>query len=126
MKKINREPAPDPFPLKQQYVKVVCAARDAAGMPQDPDDEDGKAAAPGKRKLESGGGEAKPWVYNEKRLAFIKRMKDEKQIPFAEAKEMWNNSTEKGELLGSITVKELKRRKFIPKTATENPWAGSK
>lgn len=120
---------PPAFPLKSQYVKTVAAARDAAGLepaPCEGGDGESKGSGSSSKKrpadLEGEGGEGQ-WNYNKVRLSYINRVKKENKISFQDAQNMWDESPEKKNLLKDVSVKELKRRKFLPKGATENPWA---
>ena len=46
----------------------------------------------------------------------------EQGYKFVDAKAQWDESKEKKELLSSISLPELKRRKFVDKTCTVHPW----
>lgn len=61
------------------------------------------------------------WKYGEIRGAFLASLK-EQGYKFADAKAQWDQSKEKKELLSSVTLPELKRRKFVDKTCTVHPW----
>ena len=116
------------FALKSQYVPNICqAAQDAGVAPSDDEAGDGPDHKnSGKRKLEDDGkkGQKKPvWDYNNHRKAFIKNVMNAENVSYAKAQEMWNSSDEKYELLGCVSVSELKKRRFIPKECFENPWA---
>lgn len=115
--------APDPFPLKDQYVPNVQAARDADGEHKG-DDEEGsdEAAAPKGSKRKGFGGDGKPWNYNGVRKSFMGDLKA-KGLSFEERKELWDASETKRNYLKPISVQELKRRKFISKDCKTNPWA---
>ena len=67
-------------------------------------------------------GEYEPSVYAEKRKIYIDNLR-ETGVAFNLAASAWNLSQEKRNLLCSVSVTELKRRRFLPKGATENPWA---
>ena len=118
------------FALKSQYVPVVRQAAQEAGVAPSDDEEDERG--PGqtnskKRKLKGDGEEEKEkppvWEYNKHRKAFIKNVMNAESVSYAEAQEMWNSSDEKYDLLGCVSVSELKKRRFIPKGCFENPWA---
>lgn len=66
--------------------------------------------------------EYEPSVYKEKRQAYIDNLR-ETGVAFNLAATAWNLSQEKRKLLCNVSVSELKRRRFLPKGATENPWA---
>ena len=63
-----------------------------------------------------------PEVYSAKRSAFIQNLRDE-GYSYQVAKTTWNFGSAKRELLSGVSVSELKRRRFLPKGASENPWA---
>ena len=73
--------------------------------------------------------EAKPppaaptvWRYFEVRKAFLSKVKGE-GASHSNAMELWDDSEEKRLYLKDVPLPELKRRKFVPKYATLNPWA---
>lgn len=127
---------PDAFPLKDQYVACIKNARNA------PDDDheaaEGQEGRPAKRarvekqdppampSADSGDGKrAKAWNYAAVRKEFIDNVRTEKpDCSYSDAVELWNASAPRRALLGSLSVVELKKRKFLPKGATVNPWAG--
>lgn len=120
---------PEPFPIQEQYVKAVKAKAAAA------EDEASDAANPeiGKRKPKSR--KEKPsscnkadkdessWNYSAIKSDFIGKKRKEEKLSYNEAKEQWDSSQEKRDILGPLTVPELKRRRFIEKTCEVNPWA---
>ena len=61
-----------------------------------------------------------PNLYSEKRLAFI----DAHAVQYGkrEAAKMWNTSIQKAKMLAGVGLRELKKRKFVPKDTTENPF----
>lgn len=63
-----------------------------------------------------------PEVYSAKRSAFIQNLRNDGHS-YQVAKTTWNFSSVKRELLSGVSVSELKRRRFLPKGASENPWA---
>ena len=105
------------FPLKDQYVPAVKAARASMEVKADGKEQDPKAVASGSRKRNP------VWNYVDVRKAFIAKAKIDHGIAFSEAQEMWNTSDEKRNYLKHISVPELKRRKFIGKDAMENLWS---
>lgn len=120
-------PSPEAFPLKSQYVPVVCEAAQKAGITGESEEERDEKDADGKAK-ESGTKRRAPesksdWNYNHHRMTFINQMKSQHGMSFADAQKAWNSSKEKYSLLGGLSVGELKKRKFLPKGSTENPWA---
>ena len=66
-----------------------------------------------------------PSVYAQKRKAFIDGLRNNGHS-FEIANTTWNFSQDKRKLLAGVSLAELKRRRFLPKEATENPWAKSK
>ena len=138
MKKMATEPV-TAFPLKSQYVKSVTEARAVAGKEPEIDEDDaGEPCAEPvakatrnkpkksqlKRKKAAVNVDEKEWNYNQVRMDFIKKIREEDaDLSFAEAKTVWDESSAKKEFLKGISVQELKRRKFIPKGSTENPWS---
>ena len=62
-----------------------------------------------------------PHKYNEKRLEYIQKMRDDGST-YSEAVSSWNSSPERGNMLKCLSVGELIRRRFVPKGSTTNPW----
>ena len=134
---------PASFPLNLQYIKSVKHARAAAAAAKQ---EQGGAAAADEEEEESDEvseqpkrGKKKPskkvskkknvskkgetqWNYGEIRTNFIKQARVD-GLSFAAAKDLWDGSQEKRDLLGPLTLPELKRRKFVDKDCQSNPWA---
>lgn len=63
-----------------------------------------------------------PKEYHAKKVEFIRKMKDE-GVSHTECTQRWNESTLKRELLSTLEVGELIRRRFCPKGTKTNPWA---
>lgn len=63
------------------------------------------------------------WNFNEVRISFISSFREQHGCPYKEAKAAWDSSSEKKSMLGKLSVSELKRRKFIGKGCSVNPWA---
>ena len=63
-----------------------------------------------------------PNDYSKKRTEFIRNLKDE-GVSHADANQRWNDSALKKELLSTLSVSELIRRRFCPAGTTKNPWA---
>ena len=118
--------APRPFALKDTYVPAVEAARAAADGESERSAEDNDDDVPPKgwkcKNLDLAP-DGKPWDYAGVRSVFIKQHRDEKGLSFQAAKLLWDQSDAKRNYLKDVSLKELKRRKFIPKGATTNPWA---
>ena len=62
------------------------------------------------------------WNYGSIRSAFIQQRKGE-GISFRDALKLWDASQAKKVYLGKVSVSELKKRRFLPKGATTNPWS---
>ncbi|CAL1149067.1 unnamed protein product [Cladocopium goreaui] len=119
---------PTAFSLKSQYVQEVSKARAASGV--EPSEDEEVQAADTKQDVKEKdtvkGDDTNSWNYNAVRSAYIKEIRERDGLSFAEAKTSWDNSDQKCEYLGSVSVSELKRRKFIAKGVSENPWAKGK
>lgn len=72
--------------------------------------------------LGSEGQSYKPHDYSLARKTFINNLKAEGVSP-QDAAEQWNASAQKRSMLSTLSVQELKRRRFVAKTCQENPWA---
>ena len=141
---------PEPFPLHAQYVPNIAGLKGEDGDSEASGDEDvgsKKPRAKGKKpsnKTNRGRAKAtsskqktirntsKPitgetscsdggWQYGAVRNAFIQDLRS-KGVGFGDAKPLWDSSEQKTQILSAVTVQELKRRKFLPKGACENPW----
>ena len=117
-----------PFALQEQYVKAVKAkkAEEAAKgceSESENDDEEHEKKKTTKNPKSKNDQVESSWKYNAIRKAFIEEAKKQHKVGFQKAKEMWDSSQQKRELLAPLTVAELRRRKFIAKECTENPWA---
>lgn len=123
METLEKVALPSAFALKSQYVPAIKAARVAAGAD---DEEAPDGGAPGgateveKRKRD--GSKKTVWNYASVRTDYIKKLQKD-GMKFKEAVDDWNKSECKRSLLQDVSVKELKRRKFIPKGSSTNPWA---
>ena len=75
-----------------------------------------------KRPTKASGSEGyTPHLYAEKRKAFLQEAQ-QKGLGAGEARAAWNESREKALLLCDVPIPELKRRKFVAKGCTENPF----
>ena len=130
-----------PFALQQQYVPAILAARVEAGEPidepEDADDDGDKAPPPPKSKSVVNVGKsvkrkdppqdvAQPaakseWTYRSARKDFIDALRKD-GLSYGKAVAQWDVSMEKARLLGPLTIGELKKRRFLDKTAKGNPW----
>lgn len=61
-----------------------------------------------------------PKEYSAKRCEFIRELKDGGMSHF-DANQKWNESSLKKELLSTLSVGELIRRRFVPKGTENNP-----
>lgn len=121
------------FPAHAQYKQALKAVGDRADSPADDDVcSDGDSTRPARKKSDvqkagkpksKANDDGEPWKYQEIRSAFIKSLRAEKTISYKEATDAWDASDKKRELLGPLPLPELKRRRFVAKSATENPWA---
>ena len=121
------------FPLNAQYKGALTAEEDNA------DDDQDDAASPerkpkatrakpvSKQVLKKKRCQAsaacvasayKPHLYNEKRKIFLAAS----SLPYKEAVQAWNGSEERRVLLSGLSLRELKKRKFVPKTCNVNPF----
>lgn len=123
-------PSPAPFALAAQNVAAIDKVRaernggdqDMPEMPQPASSVEPTAAV---ETLASSGAEkaTKPWDYNARKTEFIKKLRGEAKCSFEEARTKWDSSEEKKNYLGAVSVKELRKRKFIAKGCQTNPWA---
>lgn len=68
-----------------------------------------------------------PGKYNEARKSFLDQLKKESKenglkLTYAKACETWNSSLKRAHMLCGVSVSELKKRRFIPKGCTTNPF----
>lgn len=61
--------------------------------------------------------------YSNLRSKFLTAAREERGLSNQEAADEWNQSSLKRKLLGSLSVSELRRRRFIEKGCHVNPWA---
>ena len=142
---------PQPFPLHAQYVPNIAGPKGEDGDSEASGDEGDvrskKSRVAGKKvnskkcniKAKANSSKEKPacnasepitgettgseggWKYGAIRNAFIQDQRS-KGVGFDAAKLLWDSSEQKAQLLSAVSVQELKRRKFLPKGASENPW----
>lgn len=62
-----------------------------------------------------------PHLYAERRVHFIQQAKAD-GVSFKEAREAWNESDSKRAMLATVSLPELKRRRFVEKGCTVNPF----
>ena len=110
-----------PFSLKNQYLPEIRAARNQSAAPCEPAPV--AAADRDVAEVQEAPATKQTWDYAEVRKAYIKACREGTDLDYAAAKTAWDASKEKREYLGRVSVSELKRRKFLPKGAQENPWA---
>ena len=60
--------------------------------------------------------------YSDARKASINKLKDD-GVSASDAAEQWDASSLKRDMLSTLTLQELKRRRFVSKECQENPWA---
>ena len=122
METLEKVAIPSAFALKSQYIPAIKAARDAAGAA----DEEAKIDAPGgakdSEKRKHDGSKKTGWNYANVRSDYIKKLQKD-GMNYKQAVDDWNKSECKRSFLQDVSVKELKRRKFIPKGSSTNPWA---
>lgn len=68
-----------------------------------------------------------PGKYNEARKSFLDQLKKESKenglkLTHAKACETWDSSLKRARMLCGVSVSELKKRRFIPKGCTTNPF----
>ena len=122
--------APPPFPLNAQYVSAIMAAKKGAGEDDSEDENTGKPPKKIKKpkKPKNKGASKQPvkskesgWNYNSIRTNFINGLKSDGKS-FGEASKLWDESMDKAKILSSISVAELKKRRFLPAGSVKNPW----
>lgn len=124
LKSVGAGTAGKPFPVHAQYKQALKAVGGHADpLAEDDEGSDGDSKKPPRKKKPKSDGDGVPWKYQEIRSAFIKSVRAEKNMSFSDATAVWDESDKKRELLGSLSLPELKRRRFVDKSATENPWA---
>ena len=62
-----------------------------------------------------------PHLYAERRVHFIQQAKAD-GMSIKDAREAWNESDSKRAMLATVSLPELKRRRFVDKTCTVNPF----
>lgn len=72
--------------------------------------------------LGSGGQGYQPHQYSLARKGFIDNLKAG-GVSAKDAVEQWNASPQKRSMLSTLSLQELKRRRFVAKDCQENPWA---
>ena len=66
-------------------------------------------------------GEYLPHDFSKRAKQFRENAKAQGHAP-RKAREMWITSEERASILKDVPLQELKRRKFVPKECTENPF----
>ena len=64
-----------------------------------------------------------PNEYSRIKRDFINSVKESKGLTSSEAAKLWDSGPTKKRLLGTLSVSELIRRRFIEKGSQSNPWA---
>jgi len=121
------------FPLHAKYVPAILAAKavdgncekDANSHDDNGDDKKPTKSKPKPRKKKASKS-SKPhgesdWQYGKIRTLFI-QTKKKSGLPYKKAAELWDESDEKTQLLSLVSLGELKKRRFLERGATENPW----
>ena len=109
-------------PKHKPKSKAKSKAKSKSSKPAEPKSSCNKRKEPMKDSVKDKG-ETK-WDYNRVRMDFIKKLMGEfPDLTFGQAREEWDNSKAKKDLLKNVSVQELKRRKFIPKGSDTNPWS---
>lgn len=115
--KMNSDKPTTKFALFNQYVREIRKAREA------PEDQPPAEEVP---REDGDVGEqeppAKAWRYAAVRKAYLDKLKAG-GVSHADAMEQWDDSEDKRLYLRDVPLPELKRRKFVPKGSTMNPWA---
>lgn len=111
----------EPFALQAQYVASMAKAE--AEADQEVSDDESKKLSPETKTDKSKGVKNKAdWGYKAVRDEFINQKKAD-GFTYAKCESLWDESSEKASFLGMVSLQELKKRKFVPKGATSNPWA---
>ena len=129
---------PKAFPLKMQYVPAVRERRAGvnhsgdndnavddnnlaqhAMVENEPVENEPEHPQQGEKRAEPAG----RWNYAAVKNQYIADTVAAEQCSRKDARSSWEGSETRRALLGSISVSELKRRKFLPKGAELNPWA---
>lgn len=133
-----KAPVPQPFPQNAQYKKNMENQADA----QDAEVAAVKAKKSAKKKKKKRGpaqvADAKraeapvcqaseTEVYSPQRYSLLRKDFIDKACQngstFSEAKGLWDDSALKRQLLGPVSLPELKKRRFVSKECQSNPWA---
>lgn len=114
---------PAPFATSVQHVRSVQQARNDQGLqPEDSEQEASPADSTQKVTQERAETKQSGWNYTSIRNEFINQSK-KRGCSYLVAKCQWDLSKEKRAFLGKVSVPELKKRRFLGKDATHNPWA---
>lgn len=91
-------------PEEEANLALLPGAQEAVPAPAD---------NPGVSALESSEPVYQPGEFNKKRLAFIARLRAEENMSFRDASAAWMKSTDRSNLLSSMPISELKKRRFM-------------
>jgi hypothetical protein len=135
LKTLACPPVPEPFAINKQYKANMVENQQGDGDNAEPSTVEppvkkrkcSKSGDPDKASPKSNGAcetatAYVPKEYSSQKAAFIRKLKDE-GVANSEATQKWNESTLKKDLLSSLPVGELIRRRFCPKGTKTNPWA---
>ena len=117
-------PAPAAFPHNAQYKKNFKKNDDEDEEPAEVPAKTKKKPKTTKKNMRKVPAQAKlaSKAPKELRKQFINDLKDQ-GVPHKSAANQWNSSALKKQVLAPVDLLELKRRRFVTKDCTENPWA---
>ena len=69
------------------------------------------------------GDASQPWIYSKLKAEYVESMVTSAGVSRSEACEAWNQSSQKRNFLSTVSVPELRRRRFIESGCDHNPWA---
>ena len=127
LQKTAESGTPEPFPLHAKYVPAVRAKAGDQGQAGDGElDDDQKSEASekprGKPKTKAKGKKHNSdWQYSQIRSLFITSQRS-KGFSYKDAVKIWDDSTEKAQILSLVPLPELKKRRFLERGVQSNPW----
>ena len=105
---------PVAFPLNSQYVKSMKKANCKTGDEVSTSQVSEVNPVEGKRRG--------TWNYSEVKSNFMDALKKD-GFSYRDRVAKWDESDEKKDLLGSLSLPELKKRRFVDKSCEKNTWA---